>query len=45
VVHAGERQSELAYVQDQMTPAQISKAQRMVEEWKKLHPTPETPYF
>jgi TPR repeat protein len=34
-----------AYVQDQMTPAQISKAQRMVEEWKKLHPTPETPYF
>jgi TPR repeat protein len=33
------------YVQDQMTPAQISEAQRMVEEWKKLHPTPEIPHF
>lgn len=28
------------YVQDKMTPAQISEAQRMVEEWKRLHPAP-----
>ncbi len=28
------------YVQTKMTPAQISEAQRMVDEWKKLHPTP-----
>ena len=33
------------YVEDQMTPAQISEAQRMVEEWKKLHPTPEISHF
>ena len=28
------------YVQDKMTPAQISEAQRMAEEWKRLHPAP-----
>jgi TPR repeat protein len=28
------------YVQDKMTPAQISEAQRMVEEWNRLHPAP-----
>jgi uncharacterized protein len=28
------------YMQTKMTPAQISEAQRMVEEWKRLHPTP-----
>jgi hypothetical protein len=27
-------------VQAKMTPAQISEAQRMVEQWKELHPAP-----